>query len=392
MGNLTFDSADPPPDYNLLACASNPTSSRRMLKIVGDGSPGGATTVVLDLSRKLAERRIPIVLASHHGSYIIAEATRLGIETLELNFSARSRTGQNALALMHYLRHAGRQTIVHAHGARAALPAALVPRRLHAGMIYTIHGHHYRQKEGIFRDLAWRAERFCIRRSGAVVFVSRGDEQIAKEDHLLRPRDPYEVIYNGCPISEPDEATPRFDVAYLGRLVPDKNTIILPDILLAMRPARPTLCIIGGGEVEAALRDRVERAGLSDQVTFLGILPHRDALRRLAQARVMIFPSRWEGLPVSIIEAMHRGIPVVCSDIPGNNELITDGATGYLVQFDDVNAFANRLRRLITDESLRRSMGAHARQKARDEFSLDRQVRSHLSLYRRMIGADMVEV
>lgn len=367
--------------------ASEPSNWGRVLQIVGDGSPGGGTTVVLGLTRLLAEHGMCVTLVSHRDSYIIAEANRVGVETLGLDFSARGRTVPNAIQLMRYLRHIGHDTIVHAHGGRAALPAALIPKGLHAGMIFTIHGHHYRQKQGILRRLAWRSERFCIGRSATVVFVSKGDEQVAKADHLIGPRDRFEVIHNGCPTAEPEAAAPGFDFAYLGRVVAQKNTLILPDVLLAMRPARPTLCVIGGGEAEAALRERVDQFGLSDQVTFFGSLPHGEAMLRLARARVLVLPSLWEGLPVSVIEAMHRGIPAVCSDIPGTRELVTDGETGFLV--NHVNDFAGKLGRLIADQSLYHKMSANALQTARDKFSIDSQFNSHLTLYGRIVGADM---
>ena len=386
---MAFGSAHSSPSRDLSEWATKPRKAGRVLQIVGDGDPGGGTTVVLALTRWLAEQGISVSLASHRNSYIIAEANRFGIETLEFDFSARARSIQHAKDLTRYLRHVGRDVILHAHGGRAALPAALIPKRFRSGMIFTIHGHHYRQKQGILRHLGWRSDRFSIRRSATTVFVSEGDWRIAKEDHLLGPGDRFEVIPNGCPNTGPLMAAPEFDLAYLGRVVTAKNIMILPDILLAMRPARPKLCIIGGGEAEAALRDRVDQFGLSDQVTFFGSLTHEDAMLRLAQTRVLILPSLWEGMPVSVIEAMHHGIPVVCANIPGTRELVTDGETGFLIDDNDVNAFAERLGRLATDHRLYHSMSALALRKARDKFSIDRNFQAHLTLYRRMLGDDV---
>ena len=88
------------------------------------------------------------------------------------------------------------------------------------------------------------------------------------------------------------------------------------------------------------MRAQVGRARLSGQVSFLGEQLHSEALRYLARAKLMLLPSRWEGLPVSVIEAMHRGIPVVASNVRGTNELVIDGETGFLVPVNDVRAFA----------------------------------------------------
>ena len=101
----------------------------------------------------------------------------------------------------------------------------------------------------------------------------------------------------------------------------------------------------------------------------------------------MLLPSRWEGLPVSVIEAMHRGVPVVASNVQGTNELVIDGETGFLVPVNDVRAFADRVSRLLLDDRLRIGMGARAMARARSEFSLTRQIEAYTAVYERAILA-----
>ena len=120
---------------------------------------------------------------------------------------------------------------------------------------------------------------------------------------------------------------------------------------------------------------------MQEQVTFLGALEHADALAALAQARVMLLPSLWEGLPVSVLEAMHRGIPVVASNVPGTDELVIDGRTGYLVPTQDAQAYAERIARLLADAPLRARLGAEAIVRAREHFSIDGQLAAHAALY-----------
>jgi glycosyltransferase involved in cell wall biosynthesis len=148
-----------------------------------------------------------------------------------------------------------------------------------------------------------------------------------------------------------------------------------------MRPNRPTLCVIGGGKCEARLREQVAQLGLCGQVVLMGSQSHAAALGHLICARVMLLPSRWEGLPISIIEAMHRGIPVVASNVPGTSELIVDGETGFLVPAEDVDGYASRLRLLLDNEVLRTSMGTRALERARMSFSIEQQVNAHVALY-----------
>ena len=351
-----------------------------VLHLVGDGLAGGGTTIVLQLARGLAERGLSVTVGSQKESYILEQAAKQGLPVLPLDFTSRRNMVQITRALRSYLRaHPG--TVVHAHGARAGLPASLLPGASHAGLFYTVHGFHYGDKPDGLRHLAMAAERFCISRADAVAFVSQHDAELAQKARLLPHGAVTRVIHNGAaPVPSVPQAR-TFDIAFLGRLHVQKNPSILPNILEALRPARPSLCIIGSGDLEPALRNQVERAGLQEQVTFLGALDHAGALAALAQARIMLLPSLWEGLPVSVLEAMHRGIPVVASDVPGTDELVIDGGTGYLVPTQDAQAYAERIARLLADAALRARFGAEAIMRAREHFTIDGQLTAHVAFY-----------
>ena len=107
-------------------------------------------------------------------------------------------------------------------------------------------------------------------------------------------------------------------------------------------------------------------------------------MRLLACARIMVLPSRWEGLPVSVLEAMHRGIAVVASDVPGTDELVVDGETGFLVPPANAAGYADRIVRLLSDNGARRRMGTRALSRARALFSHQSQLDSHIALYERV--------
>ena len=357
-----------------------------ILHVVGDGGEGGGTTVVLQLAQGFSERGVSVGVAGPAGSYLLEEASRHGIPVLGLDFRTRRGSLRVARALEQHLR-AAPGTIVHAHGARGGLPTALLPAMLRAASVYTVHGFHYHHKLPGVRHLAMAAERLCMQRAAATVFVSHSDERIARGAKLVPHSAETHVIHNGASPAAPGAKKPAFDIAFLGRLHFQKNPEILTRILQALRPLRPTLCVIGSGELEPTLRAHVAAAGLGDQVSFLGRQPHADALRCLARARLMLLPSRWEGLPVSVIEAMHRGIPVVASDVAGTREVVVDGETGYLVPADDVQGYAVRIRHLLEDEEARRGMGACGFARARSCFSIAAQLDAHAPLYARVPGA-----
>ncbi len=351
-----------------------------ILQIVGDGAAGGGTTVVLQLSQELAKQGATVTVASQAGSYILAQAERQGLFTLPLDFRSRGNTLALSRQISRYLA-ANPSSLVHAHGARAALTIALLPKARRRTLIYTVHGFHYSKKPPVVRHLAMLAERFCTQRATATVFVSSNDIKLAAQDRLLPRAARTQVIYNGAAPAEPSMTSATFDLAFLGRLHFQKNPGILVDILDAMKPLRPSLSIIGSGNLEPMLREKVRLAGMEQQVTFQGEQEHSSALRLLESARIMVLPSRWEGLPVSVIEAMHRGIPVVASDIAGTNEAVADGTTGFLVPSADPAAYADRIARLLGDPALYSRISRSAVLRARELFSIRSQMEAYVSLY-----------
>jgi glycosyltransferase involved in cell wall biosynthesis len=363
-------------------------SSANVLQLVADGNAGGATTVVLDLALELRRREITVTIASNAGSYLIKTAKESGIPVLELDFTSRLKTSGVAAALTRHVRDVA-TSVIHAHGCRAGLPAAMTTNALGVALIYTVHGFHFRGKPIGVRHLAKTAERHVMNRAATTVFVSRHDARVADEEKLIAEGVRFQIIRNGSQIPQTEltqTAGRIFDIAFVGRVVPVKNVLALPRILAALRPMQPTLCIIGGGESEAALRAACREAGVADQVTFLGTLPHTQALSYLRRSRVMILPSRSEGMPVSAIEAMHHGVPVVASRVGGTPEVVVDGQTGYLVEVDNIAGYALCLRKLLSNEGLRRSFSEDAIARARKEFSLERQLAEYVDLYSRTIG------
>ncbi len=174
----------------------------------------------------------------------------------------------------------------------------------------------------------------------------------------------------------------RYDIGFIGRLHFQKNPVFLVDILQRMRPARPSLCVIGGGDLATELEARLDREGLRSQVTITGECDRKTALATLSSCRVMVLPSRWEGHPIALIEAMLLGIPVVASDIPGSNEIIQHGRTGFLVASFDADSYARCLRELLDNDQLREKIGDAARAEAARSYSVDRMVSAYLDVYR----------
>jgi colanic acid/amylovoran biosynthesis glycosyltransferase len=195
------------------------------------------------------------------------------------------------------------------------------------------------------------------------------------------------VVRCGVRIPEhPELSAPDHDVAVVARLVEKKGVDVLIAALgvLAERSVRPSVVVVGDGPERVHLEDRADRVGVRQQLHFLGAQPHAQALATIRSARVVCLPSRMagdgdmDGVPISLMEAMAHGKPVVASAISGIPELVDDSC-GRLVPPDDPAALAAALDTLLADEELRRRLGAAARTRVATSYSLDGEVRRLLA-------------
>jgi glycosyltransferase involved in cell wall biosynthesis len=357
----------------------------RIAQIVGDGRPGGGTTAVITLARLLADEGHDVHVLSQQGSYLLEHAVQQGLSAHGLQFTRRAMTPVTARDLSTILNRIS-PAVAHAHGARAALPMALATRlrmiERAPKFAYTVHGFHYSAKPYALKVLARSAEAACIAQADWTNFVSDADRELASRDGLLRRARSHSTIKNAVSVPPHLSQQPKcFDIGFVGRLTGQKNPLFLRDILSALRPCSPTLAVIGGGVLEAKLREEFRDAGLTPQVTMLGECSRDNALSALSQCRLLVLPSLWEGHPITLIEAMLLGVPAIASDIPGNDEIIVRGQTGHLVPVNDARAYAAQISRLLHDDTLRQRMGDCARRIATAEYSTERMLSGHLEHY-----------
>lgn len=177
------------------------------------------------------------------------------------------------------------------------------------------------------------------------------------------------------------EADPRPVVFSSGRLTREKGFDLLFDALDRLVP--PVHVVIGGtGHHEAALRARVGFVPSRHRVTFTGWLDAASVAGWYRRASVFALPSAWpEPFGIVGLEAGRAGLPVVATDVGGIRQWLVDGVTGFAVPPRDEAAFAGALHSLLADATLRRTMGAAAREHVTKEFSLERHVASVLAMY-----------
>lgn len=179
---------------------------------------------------------------------------------------------------------------------------------------------------------------------------------------------------------------------FVGRLVNQKGLDVLFKALSTMKDDQDwSLTIAGEGPLKDELALAAYGLGINDRVTFRGWL-ERDHLPAVyEQADVFVLPSRDEGMPNAMLEAMAAGLPVIGSKVAGLEEVVIDGETGLLVPPEDADALARALRVVIEDRDHTFALGQAARTRVVQKFSWDRAADSYMSLLCDSAGLDEPE-
>jgi glycosyltransferase involved in cell wall biosynthesis len=352
---------------------------------------GGAEEMVLNLVRHLPPRFEPMVCCIHEAGPIGDEIRRTGADVAVLGLDPGLRRPWDVGGIRAYLRRT-QPDIVHTFLLTASLYGRLAAILERVPVVIGTEVNIYAHKR-------WHhavAERLLMGGTDRVVVSAESVRDFyVKQVHADPAK--VDVVYNAVDFSQTESTTGRGDVrAALGvpgdaplagviaRLTPQKGHAILFEALAA-EPALASvhLLIVGGGELEAALRANVADRGLKPRVHFLG--PRRDLGNLLGAIDVFVLPSLWEGLPLSLVLAMGRGVPVVATRVAGVPEVVESERTGLLVAPGDAVALARALGRLFGDADLRARLGRDGRAAVLPRFGVDKYVESIVGLYDRLL-------
>lgn len=205
--------------------------------------------------------------------------------------------------------------------------------------------------------------------ASSVVANSDGLRRLASafDSRFEIPTIPNGVDLVSYAVNNRDWSSPR--LLSVGRIVHQKGLDLAMHALGSLKDLDWEWRIAGDGPQRAALQRLAEQLGIADRVEFLGWQSGQQLLTYYRQANIFLFPSRHEGMPNAILEAMASGLPVIASCIAGNEELVIDGQTGCLVASEDVDALRAALQTLLTDPDLRRQMGIASRRRAEENYS-----------------------
>lgn len=284
--------------------------------------------------------------------------------------------------------------IVHTHGSkggilgRAAAALAGVPKIIHTGHTFS-----FQWNRGFKGKIYTIIERLAARWCHTIVAVSPRQKELALQVRLC-PEAKLVVIENGVaalPSLQP--GSPAASRAGLGlgedgllvgmvaRLVRQKGCEHFVDAARLILNEMPDVqfLLIGGGELEEKIRAQVDSLGMAGNLKMLG---HRDDANEIYPLLdVFVLSSLWEGHPYALLEAMSAGLPVVASRIPGIEEVVRHGETGFLADIEDPHDIAGWVAKLLSDRELRCSMGRTGRELVKERYSIERFIDRLGSLY-----------
>jgi glycosyltransferase involved in cell wall biosynthesis len=228
-----------------------------------------------------------------------------------------------------------------------------------------------------------------------VISPSHGMEKVMRQYGV---ESPIEVVPNGVdltrfydakPLSRSEFGFTNDDIllVYAGRIAPEKNLEFLIQAFAGVSQIIPNvhLLIVGGGQKEhvEAVTPIPGKLGIQDRVRFVGMIPYEKLPSHLAMCDVFVTSSVTEVHPLSVIEAMGTGLPIVGVDSPGVGDSISDGETGMLAK-EDIASYTAKLTYLCINKDLQKKFGAAARM-ASEQYSIDRTIKVMLDHYSRLM-------
>lgn len=259
--------------------------------------------------------------------------------------------------------------IIHCHtpmGGALARLAALSARKKGTRVIYTAHGFHFFEGAPLVNWLAYYpAERWLARYTDVLITINKEDYESAKKFKANRieyvpgvgiDTDKFKNIEvnksekrKSIGVSEDD-----FMIISVGELNKNKNHQVIIRAIARLKNKRIKYVLCGEGPLKTELRELSDELGVQHQVKFLGF--RKDVPDLMKVADLFAFPSYREGLSLSLMEAMASGLPVVCSKIRGNTDLIEDDRGGYLINGSDELKYVKYVELLINNVSIRYGM------------------------------------
>ena len=375
---------------------------RRILVLTKTTALGGAERLLMNALPHLDRERFDYRLAACDDAGPLALAWReQGLPVERMPAAHASLPGPRTLLALRRTLIRERIDLVHAHLPVPGALARVATRGLATRLVYTEHNtlDMYRPATRWLNSATYGWQNAVVAvservRESAVSYVGR--RALRRSEVNANGNDPHEL--DRAAEGAPDPAPPALSADAFRVLVPAslehrKGQDILIEAMAALAPPSlsshlpaPHAWLAGEGALRGALEAQARRLGIAHRIHFLGRRSDVFALMRCAD--VVALPSRFEGHPLALLEAMALGKAVAVSAVGGVPDTVQDGLTGLLVPRGDVRALAGALARLWADRDLRTRLGGAAAREVRARYHVQRTVAAIEDVYRRCLNLE----
>jgi len=276
--------------------------------------------------------------------------------------------------------------LIHAHSSKAGLIARVAGWISKVPVVFTAHGWGFSLGNPYNRRLiTLLSEKLAAPLGKKIICVSESERQLAlslgvgSKNSLVTVRNGIGKIR----VSLADPARSPARLIMVARFNEQKDQATLLKAIAQLNDHSIHLDLVGSGHSWESCKDLAKSLGIEDQVSFLG--DRADVPQLLAQSQIFILCTHYEGLPISILEAMRAGLPVIATKVNGIPEEVEHGKTGLLVPDKDVKEVAKALSTLIESPDLRQQMGEAGRQKFLEEFTIERMIDETRTVYEQVL-------
>ena len=359
----------------------------KILYIITLPQIGGAQVHLFTIATELMKRGYEVAVVVGSAGWLTEQLEKHGIRYFVLPTLRREISPCCDFAALWHLRRIIKEyqpNLVHCHSSKAGLLGRIAAWSLGVPAVFTVHGWSFTEgvapmKRRIYECIEWIGGFFAQ----CIICVSEYDRKLGVSK-LRRHREKMVTIYNGVSEEAPVYMEVLRESLHLVMVARFSQPKAQGDVLQAL--FRLNECgikvhidFVGDGAELDAVRQLAQQLSLSDQVHFLGSQTHVENLLPAYDGFLLI--SRWEGRPISILEAMRAELPVIASDVGGVCEEVIHGKTGLLVQRDSVDDLTEKLRYAAERREAFRDMGREGRQLFLERFTTEKMVDQIMSVY-----------
>lgn len=373
----------------------------RILYVITKSEIGGAQTHLMEVVRYMHYAGHDVLVVTGTAGWLTNELAAIGVDYEILPDLVREINPAKDIKTINYIcrimedKH---PDIIHCHSSKAGIVGRIAGAIKNVPAVFTAHGWAFTSGVSTAKRIIYAAiEHIMLGITRKVICVSEFDHQLAKR-WFLHNYSKIVTVHNGIVDKKFISITVReyslpLKLVSVARFSHQKNNMELiraVEQINKLYSGSLKLDMVGDGLLLSEAQAYVTSHKLGNDVHFLGSRTDVDDI--LNQNYIFCLISNYEGLPISIIEAMRAGMPIIASDVGGVNELVQDGVNGFLIPRGNISELVEKLKYIIHHRERIKSMGAASRKIYEEEYTADRMNKKILSVYNEVIAVHKKKV